>query len=250
VLAVAAYGLRFLDLDGAILAGLFGGSIIYFGDWTWLTPALAFFIPASLASIWASKRGAVRQQRGHRRDAVQVFANGAPAWTLVILHGFIPIPDAYWLFAGAFSAAAADTLATEIGTALRGATRSIVTGRRVEPGTSGGISVAGSLAALTGAAIVAAAASAARPESGPLYGGLLVVAGFLGAMIDSFLGATLQVRYRDAAGRVTEHAFTYGQPNTKIGGLSWVTNDTVNFFCTAAGMAITGIGSWFLVLGS
>ena len=58
--------------------------------------------------------------------------------------------------AGAIAAATADTWSTEIGTVLGGTPRHLITtGREVPPGTSGGVTIAGTLSGLTGSVLAA-----------------------------------------------------------------------------------------------
>src|SRR5690606_4086090 len=123
----------------------------------------------------------------------------------------------YWGFVGAFAAAAADTWGTEVGTYFGRPTRSVLTGRRVPPGTSGGVSLPGTAAALLGAAAVFASA---LPFAVPFLGSLrpataaaLVIGGGFGAaLLDSVLGATVQARYRSPSGALTERAYEAGAP--------------------------------------
>ena len=244
VFAFVTYRLRFLNFEGAIVGGLMGGSILFFGGWVWIVPPMAFFATASLLSAWSARKrgpGVSLQVRGGRRDAVQVLANGSVGWALVIMNHFIPVPGAWWLFAAAFAAAAADTFATEIGTAVRGRTWSIVTAEPVEPGTSGGVSVAGTLAALLGGLVVALAAVGVEGEISlrPIL--VVSIAGFLAAAADSFLGATVQGRYRDRTGRITDAAVSDGEANEHIGGFAHVDNDMVNLLCTAVGVAVAAV---------
>jgi uncharacterized membrane protein len=57
-------------------------------------------------------------------------------------------------------------------------------------------------------------------------------------LLDSLLGATLQVRWRcNGCGQVTESsAHSCTAPSLRrFSGLAWMTNDTVNFAATLAG---------------
>ena len=60
----------------------------------------------------------------------------------------------------------ADTWATELGVLSRTPPRLITSGKVVERGTSGGVSLAGTLAALGGAAVIGLAAALAEPRTG------------------------------------------------------------------------------------
>jgi len=110
-----------------------------------------------------------------------------------------------------------------------------VTRKRVEPGTSGGVSWPGTAASLVGAVIVASAASLATGSVSLRDVLIIAVAGFFGGIMDSLFGATIQTRYMDPFGSVTDAAVSKGEANKRIGGWGWVGNDLVNFFCTLAG---------------
>jgi uncharacterized membrane protein len=64
------------------------------------------------------------------------------------------------------------------------------------------------------------------------------VAGTLGALVDSLLGATVQATYWcGACGEPTEAAvhLRCGRPSTLVHGWRWMNNDAVNALATAAG---------------
>ncbi len=91
-------------------------------------------------------------------------------------------------FVGAFAAALADTLGTEIGTLFGKRPFSALTLRPLSPGTPGAISLQGTAASLAGAAAIAAAGAGL----GLIPPGLVWVAalgGFLGALAESVLSA-------------------------------------------------------------
>ena len=239
----AAYAARFLDLGGAVAAGALGFSVLAFGGWAWAVPGATFFVLSSLLSKLGRRRKAGAEalaEKGSRRDAGQVYANGGVAWALLLAHVFLPHDALYWGFVGAFAAAAADTWATEIGTFVGGPTRSVWGGRRVAPGTSGGVSVAGTLGALAGAVAVTASA---LPFAGPFAGGggpyvaaeFALAGGFVAAFVDSLIGATAQGRYRDAAtGAITERR----DAGPLVRGRAWLTNDRVNVIGTLVGALV------------
>lgn len=240
----AAYRLRALDLSGALAAGLLAWGVVAGGGPAWVLPGLTFFVLSSALSRLGRRRKAAAErlaEKSARRDAGQVVANGGVAALLLAAHVFWPHPALYWGFVGAFAAAAADTWATEIGTLVGGSTRSILTGRPVPAGTSGGVSLAGTLGAVAGAAVVSLAALPfARPF---LFDGLtleraalvVISSGLAGALLDSALGASVQARYRDAGGTLTERPQVGGVGLPLARGWRWVNNDRVNLACTLAG---------------
>lgn len=239
----ASYALRFLDRSGAVAGGLLAATLIGVGGLAWAVPAFTFFVLSSLLSKLGRRRkaaAAAGDEKGSVRDAGQVYANGGVGWLLLACYAVYPADALYWGFVGAFAAAAADTWGTEIGTLLGGTPRDIVTLRRVPTGTSGGVSVGGTLGAFAGAASVWVAAALAGGAFVAGVGGRFSLAvlggGVLGSLADSLAGATVQARYRDAAtGFETERAATAGRANRLLRGRSWINNDRVNVLCTLVG---------------
>jgi len=125
------------------------------------------------------------------RTAAQAMANLGVAALVVAIAG------AGWplLSLAALAEAAADTGSSEIGMAFPGKTLLLTTLKPVAPGTDGGISLVGTLAALLGAATVALTAAFAGLLA---WRGVAIVicAGFLGTLVDSLLGALMERRGR------------------------------------------------------
>ncbi len=241
-----AFAARFLNPSGVLAAGLLAFAVVGLGGWDWALPGFAFFILSSVLSKIGRKRklAGVQQEKGSRRDAGQVYANGGLAGALLVWHVFDPQPWQYWGFVGAFAAAAADTWSSEIGTYFRAPTRSVWTWRRVEPGMSGGVSLPGTLGGLAGAATVFAPiplVGAARLETLGWAPALLIVVtgGLMASLVDSVLGATAQALYREADSQAfTECPTGHGRANPLVRGWRWMSNDRVNLACTVAGAAL------------
>lgn len=138
------------------------------------------------------------------------------------------------------TAVTADTWGTEIGVLARPQPRSVLTFRKVPLGTSGGITLLGSVGALAGAALIALISIFAA--SGQFvftvkYFFLVTLAGFLGSIIDSIVGATLQGQYQcPKCQKITERKIhCINHHTTFIRGWKWMNNDAVNALCAAAG---------------
>lgn len=238
VFALAAVRAGALDVSGGLAASLFAWALVALGGVAWAAPALAFFV---LSSAWSRvgrrrKAGAATlAEKGSRRDAGQVLANGGVALGLLAATGFTASDALYPAFVAAFAAAAADTWGTEVGTLVGGATRRLGLGRRVPPGTSGGMSAAGTLGALAGAASVVLPAVGLAPSLGVAAGGALVGAAMAAAVLDTVLGATVQARYRLPDGALTERTEAGGVALPLAAGVRGVGNDAVNWACTGAG---------------
>jgi uncharacterized protein (TIGR00297 family) len=199
---------------------------------------LAFFVPSVLLSRLgrARKRALVDVGKQGPRDAAQVFANGGVATLCALFFGLTHEHRWALAFVGAYAVATADTWATEIGTLARGRPRSIATFQPLEPGLSGGVTVSGTLAAFGGAAWLGLAAVIAL-RLGLVVVFAVAVIGFIGALVDSMLGATLQeLRRCPACERTCEiDPHVCGTPTIRVRGLRWISNDLVNGLATATG---------------
>ena len=172
------------------------------GGWQWAVLLLAFFITSSGLSRAFKKRKAGLHEKfskGDQRDAGQVFGNGGLATFFAALHAFYPESILPWVgFAASLAAVNADTWATELGVLNPTPPRMITNlTKRVEKGTSGGVSLFGTLASLLGSAVIALPAVFLSPP-GTLsinYLLLITLAGLAGSLFDSFLGATVQAMY-------------------------------------------------------
>ena len=247
VIALLAYKVKSLDRSGAIAATIEGTLIFGLGGLEWAILLLAFFVSSSLLSkMFNSRKKKLKEKfdKGSRRDAMQVLGNGGLPALFALFHFFFP--DALWTwlgFAAALAAVNADTWATELGVLNASRPRLITNLKiKVEKGTSGGISVVGTLAALAGAALIALLAALFTPKGVflPIFF-LVTVAGFLGALFDSYLGATVQAIYycpvcKKETERHPEHLC--GTQTSYARGFNWLTNDWVNFACAAVGILV------------
>ena len=196
-LAGAAYLARAIDVSGAVAGIVLGATIYTFIGWPGLV-TLAAFVALGTVATRIGYRHKVRrhlaQEHGGRRGAANAIANGGVASVLAVLATTTPHGELYLFgFVGAFAAAASDTSSSEIGQLWGRRTILVTTGRSVPPGTDGGVSVAGTLAGLAGAAVIAVLGWALGFY--PLVGIVAVtVAGVLGTFADSLAGATLERR--------------------------------------------------------
>jgi len=236
--AAAGYRRRALTADGAIAAAVVGASTFGFGGAPAAAALIAFFVSGSALSRRRPVADEVRAAKGHRRDALQVAANGGVAALAAVL-GAAGLASAPGATLGALAAASADTWASELGVYSPTMPRSIVTGRTVPPGTSGGVTALGWLAAAGGAGAVGLAHALAMRERRVIRHtfGVALASGLLGSLTDSLAGATLQAGYRcPSCGHVSEAPGEHcGTSLTLVRGVGWATNDSVNIICTVAG---------------
>ncbi len=254
VVAVLAWRLGSLSVSGALAAVVTGGLIFGLGGFPWALLLMTFFISSSgLTRAFRKRKIGLEEKysKGGKRDWGQVLANGGLGALLVIGYYIPPHHDWLWLaFAGAMAAVNADTWSTELGVLSPVMPRLITSGKQVESGTSGGITLVGTMAAWGGALLIGLAAAffpASLNWAARL--GIIVVGGLIGSLFDSVLGATIQAIYWcPSCKKETERhpVHTCGSPTNQIRGWRWVNNDLVNFSCSVMG-AIVSAGLWVLI---
>jgi uncharacterized membrane protein len=186
--------------------------------------------------------GAHADPKSDRRDAWQVYANGAPA----ALAALLASPDLdlrTWTATASLAAAAADTWATSLGSRSRVQPRLLWSSHPVAPGTNGGVTPAGCVGASIGAVIVSGTAALATGNPLLLPAGTLI--GFLGMLADSAIGGAVQGRFHCGACNQSSEWRVHRCGNTTEwkAGLAWLNNDGVNFLATALAACI-GWAAW------
>lgn len=238
-----------------MLAAILMGTIYYgAGNIFWFGILLLFFITSSAFSKFRGERKEELEKsyaKSSRRDYIQVFANGGLGMVACLLYALYPHDGLILFFVGSMAAVTADTWATEWGGLSSSHPRSIVTFRKVPPGTSGGVSGLGTFASAVAAVMIGLASalflswtSMSAPHLSMLQWVLIGgISGVSGAFIDSWLGATLQfMRKCTVCHKEVEVDSHCGEATVHIRGLRFLNNDVVNLI--SAGVA--GLIAWGL----
>jgi uncharacterized protein (TIGR00297 family) len=231
-ICAAGFILNSLTASGAV-AAFFTGVLIYAGFGSkGLVLLGVFFATSSLWSKYKSVKKLVIEQKlakGSRRDWRQVAANGGAAALFSIVHYFDP--QLIWLigFAVCLSSANSDTWASEIGTLSTQRPIYIRTFKRVDKGTSGAVSLLGTVAAVSGALLIAIC-SLFFFHLSILNFLMIFLFGFMGNIIDTIIGAFYQIEYIcPQCGIVTERRHHCNKSTKQIKGMPFIDNDMVNF---------------------
>ena len=244
LISIIAYHARSLSKSGAVAATVMGTIIFGIGGWQWAILLVTFFITSSaLSRAFKDRKVGLNEKfsKGHARDAGQVFGNGGVATLFVLLDALYPESTLSWVgFAASLAAVNADTWATELGV-LNPTHPRIITdlGKRVEKGTSGGISLFGIVASLLGSAIIALL-TALFADNWLLFP-IVTFAGLTASLFDSYLGATVQAIYfcpTDNKETEKHPLHTCGTETVHIRGWHWLDNDWVNFACALFGVIV------------
>ena len=208
---------RKLTPAGALTGGLIGLLLFTGTGFTGLAMMTAFFLLGTAATSW--KRG-VKEQRGiaeesSGRTAGQVVANAGVA--ALLAGGIVLFPS--WalelrlMVAAGFASAAADTVSSELGNVYGSRYYNILTLKRDERGLNGVVSVEGTLFGVAASTVIALVYATGFGWDKNFL--LIILAGTLGNLLDSVLGATLERRHV-------------------------LNNDLVNFFNTLAAALAAG----------
>lgn len=254
VISIIAKQLGALSNSGFIAAAIIGGIIFAFGGIPWAVLLLVFFVSSSaLSRVSRIRKQGLREKfsKGAQRDWAQVLANGGLGVFFVILHNIYPGEEWMWVvYIGAMAAVNADTWATELGVLSKKPPRMITNGRIVDAGTSGGVSLTGTLASIAGAFLIGTVAAIfIRNDNWLSILFFTTIGGVAGSVVDSFLGATIQAIYycRGCSKETERHPLhTCGSKTSLFRGWRILNNDWVNFICSVVGSIVAYLG-WFIV---
>ncbi len=252
-----------VDAGGAA-AGAVLGTVVFAaaGPFGWVLLAGFVLSSTALTRFRAEEKEwlSLIQEKGGRRDALQVIANGGAGMAAALLFGLTGEPSWALALAAAYASANADTWASEIGVLSARRPVSLLTFRPGPRGLSGGVTLLGLTASLGGALLIGALfalEAIIRPGAGAGFFSRLITvtaAGLFGSLVDSILGSTVQAQYGPgpwskarpsedprAASLITERRTTGGVRNVLVRGLPFITNDVVNVASTVAA-ALAGMG--------
>lgn len=282
IIAGAAYAKRALSLSGAAAAIVLGTWMYALGSPVWFGTLIAFFVSSTLLSKWKKHRRQEAEssyEKSGRRDAGQVAANGLAGLVLCIINAIWPHPGWLAAFIGVMASVNADTWATEVGGLSRTEPRSILTGRKVPAGTSGGVTLLGLAASAAGSLFIGGIAwaflrlwpasldaawiqaggwglSIGGFDSGESPSFLLLAAaclasalvgGMAGSLADSWLGAKWQrMQVCRVCGKEVESHVHCGTPTEYGKGIRWLNNDAVNILSSLLG-AFLAVVVWRLM---
>jgi uncharacterized protein (TIGR00297 family) len=195
LVAWLGYRARTVTAAGSAAGAIIGTLIAVTAGWSGWTLLLVTFLAASACSRLGLRRKmhlGIAEERGGQRGAGNAIANTGLATVAAMLSVVtLSRETALLAFVTALAAGGSDTIASETGKAWGRRTWIVSTFRRVAPGTSGAMSLEGTVAGVVGAAALGLLAiwMGLVPPSALVA----VVAGAtIGSLAESLLGATLE----------------------------------------------------------
>lgn len=249
LLALFAYKKESLTLGGTITAIIVASFILLGFSLQGLILLAVFFFSSSIIGKIQPKHSfqddSSMVQKGHRRDASQVLANGA--WPALMAYLFYMTSHLVWYysFITVIAAVTSDTWASELGRHSRKRPLHFFTLKPLPTGQSGGVSILGTVAAIFGSFFIVALAYISQffqdmPRISLSIAFALGLIGFLGQIADTVVGGTLQRLNRcTICEKETEQFLHCGKRTRKVKGLSFMTNDMVNHACSLAAIGLT-----------
>lgn len=224
VIVVASIATRKLTISGA-LTGTAIAVLVFLGfGYTGVSMLAAFFILGTAATIWKKKEKVsvkLQHDQSTSRDAGQVFANGGVAALMGVMSYFFPGRSYLFnlMMAAALSSAMADTLSSELGMIYGRRFYNIISWKREAKGLDGVISLEGTSIGVIGSMTIASIYTIVLGWDRGFS--IIVLAGTIGNLSDSVLGALLERKHL-------------------------LTNNTVNFLNTFIAAAVAGIACFFI----
>lgn len=208
-----------LTVSAAITGGICGFLVFTGAGYTGITMMAAFFVIGTLATGWRmnEKRKLKAAESDHgRRKASQVIANAGVAALAGIMALILPQYIVSWslLIAASFSAATADTLASELGTVYGKRFYNILSWKRDQRGLDGVISLEGTLIGIGGSIVIATIYALSLGWDRQFL--IITITGTIGNIADSILGAGFERK-------------------------GWLKNDAVNFLNTLIAAMVAAV---------
>ncbi|XP_043912933.1 transmembrane protein 19 isoform X2 [Protopterus annectens] len=254
IITTRAVKQKSLDRSG-VVGALIIGFLLTVANYSFFAALLAFFVTSSKLTKWKGdkkKQIDAEYRAGGQRNWIQVFCNGGVPAELALLYmiengpGEIAVDfskhyTASWMclsLLGALACSAGDTWASEVGTVVsKSPPRLITTWEEVPVGTNGAVTVVGFLSSILGGLCVGLAYFISQlicvsdlDISAPqwpliVYG---ASAGFLGSVLDSYIGAVMQYSGYDENRHMAVNYYTDGVRH--ISGKPILDNNAVNLF--------------------
>lgn len=239
LIVFGGYKKEALSQSGGVFAVILGTSLYYFGGLFFSAILVAFFISSSLLTKYNrffKNNLEDINEKGGKRDHIQVVANGLLGLIFAVLFHITQNHVFILAYATAFASSNADTWASELGVLSKTNPISIISFKKIERGMSGGVSILGTIASALGAGFIGMILAVGYIYQ---YGIntywmklfiLCSLCGFIGSLIDSLIGASIQAKYIcSVCNKITEKKFHHGILTNHISGIIFINNDVVNF---------------------
>ena len=231
VLALFALIKKAMSESALILAFALAIIITYLGG----ISAYLILVMVFLLVVLASKLKSNYKENAHQninaindqKQVSSIVCNVLPATVSLIIGAITSNPIFNVVYASLMAEAIADSMASDIGILSSKEPINILTLKKGTPGLSGNISILGISAAGLGSLIIALIHFIFN-HSLPAFL-IITISGFVGNLLDSFLGALLQAKYECPKCHIITEKEEHCSKKTKlIRGCKWLNNEIIN----------------------
>ena len=227
LLGLIAYLKKALTMPALILAVLFSTLITYFGGLTSFIILVVVFLGSIIAKLFH------KNKKSNKRKLIQIISNVGIGALSLIIYKFTSNDLYLLIYASVMAESLADTLASDIGVLSKNEPINILTLKKGERGLSGNISFLGLTSALIGSLLIGTIYYIGMDKSITSFI-IIILSGFLGSLIDSILGASIQVKYKcTKCKKITERKEHCGKKTNYYKGIKWIDNNLVNLLSNA-----------------
>lgn len=227
LLGLIAYLKKALTMPALILAVLFSTLITYFGGLTSFIILVVVFLGSIITKLFH------KSKKSNKRKVIQIISNVGVGALSLIIYKFTSNDLYLLIYASVMAESLADTLASDIGVLSKSEPINILTFKKGERGLSGNISFLGLTSALIGSLLIGTIYYIGMDKSVISFI-IIILSGFLGSLIDSILGASIQVKYKcEKCKKITERKEHCGKETNYYKGIKWIDNNLVNLLSNA-----------------
>ncbi len=239
-LALVAYFKKAMTPKALFFAFIFAFIIIYCGGLVSFLILVTVFLGSIIEKLVFKKKKDEITKKSGPKDSIQILANVSLGTIFTLFYKTTHNTIFLILYASIMAESLADTLASDIGIHSKKNTINILTLQKSTPGLSGNITFLGLASAFIGSFLISLIYYAFSSS----FIGILIItlSGFLGSICDSFLGATVQVKYKcSKCNIITEKNFHCENKTNYYQGLKFINNDTVNFLSNLIALLLSFI---------
>ena len=214
-------------MPALILAVSFSTLITYFGGLTSFIILVVVFLGSIITKLFH------KSKKSNKRKVIQIISNVGIGVLSLIIYKFTSNDLYLLIYASVMAESLADTLASDIGVLSKSEPINILTFKKGERGLSGNISFLGLTSALIGSLLIGTIYYIGMDKSITSFI-IIILSGFLGSLIDSILGASIQVKYKcTKCKKITERKEHCGKKTNYYKGIKWIDNNLVNLLSNA-----------------
>lgn len=231
ILALFAYLKKAMTLPALTLAFIFSIIISYYGGiLAFIILTTVFLSTALTKKIKTTTRQKINEsttEKNGAKDIFQIIANVATGVIFIIIYHFTNNKVFLVSYACIMAESMADSLASDIGVLSKKEPINIITLKPSSRGLSGNISMLGLISSLIGSLIIGIIFTLFNQNLKYLV--IILISSFMGTIIDSILGATIQVKFKcSKCQQITEKNEHCHQKTVYLTGLKIFNNDLVN----------------------